>query len=422
MDAPKAGEYLDTTAVVKADENITWEIPVFWLGTHDAVSGDSRGEYTVSVSESDGQIRKIRVSYIETEGTDAVKAEKDGYYIPVLSFFLPLVYSCVGKVELDKHLSDLFEATGGVMTIENPADGITYITGMIGGLKKFPIGTESEQTVPETASDRVAPSGNEEPGTAADAVLNFAENKEGEDLTEDIGTENDDEPGEKTDDESGNEPNNDPKDEDPTEDPTEEPAEPEKTKYELFADSYYRDTKFADYRDDYMLYPDWFAEGTAQLICGFYQDSFTADLFNKIRIKENDGVAYTKERIKAQYTKEIRTLDPGTYSQDIDYGTYCYGPLAVMYLLDRHLLSSGKPSALKYDGDGTLTYVDVTELRDSMSDVLLLLHSEKTLDEIIQDTLGEDCDTFEDMFIGLKTCSSAAKKQEIHPWISARMY
>ena len=42
----------------------------------------------------------------------------------------------------------------------------------------------------------------------------------------------------------------------------------------------------------------------------------------------------------------------------------------------------------------------MTELRDSMSDVLLLLHSEKTLDEIIQDTLGEDCDTFEDMFIG----------------------
>ena len=28
-----------------------------------------------------------------------------------------------------------------------------------------------------------------------------------------------------------------------------------------------------------MLYPDWFAEGTAQLICGFYHDSFTVDLF-----------------------------------------------------------------------------------------------------------------------------------------------
>ena len=149
-----------------------------------------------------------------------------------------------------------------------------------------------------------------------------------------------------------------------------------------------------------MLYPDWFAEGTAQLICGFYHDSFTVDLFNKISIKENDGVTYTKERIKAQYTEKIRTLDSETYSQDNVYGSYCYGPLAVMYLLDRHLQASGKPSALKYDDDGTLTYVNVTELRDSMSDVLLLLHSEKTLDEIIQDTLGEDCDTFEDMFIG----------------------
>ena len=149
-----------------------------------------------------------------------------------------------------------------------------------------------------------------------------------------------------------------------------------------------------------MLYPDWFAEGTAQLICGFYHDSFTVDLFNKISIKENDGVTYTKERIKAQYTEKIRTLDSETYSQDNVFGSYCYGPLAVMYLLDRHLQASGKPSALKYDDDGTLTYVNVTELRDSMSDVLLLLHSEKTLDEIIQDTLGEDCDTFEDMFIG----------------------
>ena len=105
VDAPKAGKYLDTTAVVKADENISWEIPVFWLGTHDAVSDDSRGDYTVSVSEADGKTRKIRVSYIETQGADAVKAEKDGYYIPVLSFFLPLVYSCGGRVELDKYLS-----------------------------------------------------------------------------------------------------------------------------------------------------------------------------------------------------------------------------------------------------------------------------------------------------------------------------
>ena len=158
--------------------------------------------------------------------------------------------------------------------------------------------------------------------------------------------------------------------------------------------------EYSDYHNDYMLYPDWFAEGTAQLICGFYHDSFTVDLFNKISIKENDGVTYTKERIKAQYTEKIRTLDSETYSQDNVFGSYCYGPLAVMYLLDRHLQTSGKPSALKYDDDGTLTYINVTELRDSMSDVLLLLHSEKTLDEIIQDTLGEDCDTFEDMFIG----------------------
>lgn len=107
VDAPKAGEYFDTSAVVISDEDATWEIPVFWIGTHNAKSGDSRGDYTVSVSEPNGQTRKIRVSYIETQGVDAEKAEKDGYYIPILAFFLPDCYSCGGRVELDQYLSDL---------------------------------------------------------------------------------------------------------------------------------------------------------------------------------------------------------------------------------------------------------------------------------------------------------------------------
>lgn len=36
VDAPKAGEYFDTSAVVISDEDATWEIPVFWIGTHNA--------------------------------------------------------------------------------------------------------------------------------------------------------------------------------------------------------------------------------------------------------------------------------------------------------------------------------------------------------------------------------------------------
>ena len=656
VDAPKAGEYFDTSAVVISDEDATWEIPVFWIGTHNAKSGDSRGDYTVSVSEPNGQTRKIRVSYIETQGVDAEKAEKDGYYIPILAFFLPDRYSCGGRVELDQYLSDLFEATGGVMTIENPSLGITYITGRIGDLTKFPVGTGAEQTGSEKTCGGVDSlsadsAGNEIPCRAADDADYMPVCTGSNDPAEEIGTENDDEPDEKTNDGSGNEstdvPGND--------DPEDEPAEPEKTKYQLFADSYYDDPQnpdfgilfpngvsdlddidwyaylaafghkeintlinpsakynimmdnylgieelkssdwykgtvrdarydayyaltedrraavpeelkaacedraclyirqddleellndivnviqphavnlikdnfpafqaagerelgrelglricytskdaaaktfnrgsgseyrysveyyadcfesgrdedhaivleldskesrealaitvlhenvhvfmndftrlgmkqdtaaeriieqddagnysvryvlpgyepmtmdeFSDYEMKYRAYPVWFIEGTAQLIAGFYQDGNSKVFFDRAGKKEDGRILYTKERIKAQYAEEIETLYTDQTIMDNDNRNYCYGPLAVMYLLGRNLESSGKPSALKYTDDGTLTDIDVAELRNSMSDIFQLLHSEKTLDEIIKDVLGEDCETFERMFI-----------------------
>ena len=130
VDAPKAGEAFDVTAKVTADDGVSYEIPVFWLGTPGT---GIKGEYTVTLTESDGKTRKERISYIETQGENAEKAVKDAFYMPVLAFFLPDQYSCDGNVTLDKSLSDLLEMTGGVMTIEEPSMGITYITGMVGG-------------------------------------------------------------------------------------------------------------------------------------------------------------------------------------------------------------------------------------------------------------------------------------------------
>ena len=142
VDAPKAGEPFDVTAKVTADDGVSFESPVFWLGTPGT---GGKGDYTVTLTEPDGKTRQERISYIETQGENAEKAVNDAFYMPVLAFFLPDQYTCDGKVTLDKNLSDLFEMTGGVMTIEEPSTDITYITGMITGLTKIPPEKESQK-------------------------------------------------------------------------------------------------------------------------------------------------------------------------------------------------------------------------------------------------------------------------------------
>ncbi len=55
VDAPKAGKAFDVTAKVTADDGVSFEIPVFWLGTPGT---GGKGDYTVTLTESDGKTRK----------------------------------------------------------------------------------------------------------------------------------------------------------------------------------------------------------------------------------------------------------------------------------------------------------------------------------------------------------------------------
>ena len=162
VDAPKAGKPFDVTAKVTADDGVSFESPVFWLGTPGT---GVKWDCTVTLTEPDGKTRQERISYIETQGENAEKAVNDAFYMPVLAFFLPDQYTCDGKVTLDKNLSDLFEMTGGVMTIEEPSTDITYITGMITGLTKIPPEKESQKN---TGKPSAEPSGNEVPDRTSD--------------------------------------------------------------------------------------------------------------------------------------------------------------------------------------------------------------------------------------------------------------
>lgn len=88
------------------------------------------------------------------------------------------------------------------MTIENPSLGITYITGRIGDLTKFPVGTGAEQTGSEKTCGGVDSlsadsAGNEIPCRAADDADQMPVCTGSNDPAEEIGTENGDEPDEK---------------------------------------------------------------------------------------------------------------------------------------------------------------------------------------------------------------------------------
>ena len=104
LEEPEAGEAFDLTALVTSAEQVSWEIPVFWVDVQSKV---------------------------------AEMAKEGETYLPVLAFFLPEGYALAktegeaqgGMVRLPKFLTEIFESTGGVLSIFDPDTGITYITG-----------------------------------------------------------------------------------------------------------------------------------------------------------------------------------------------------------------------------------------------------------------------------------------------------
>ena len=95
---PAEGEPYDTTATVASRENISWDIPVYWI--------DSNGR-----------------TY--DEPTAGQKC------LPLIVFFVPDGYATDGLLELTPYLSDLFQQVGGVLSVVDYDRGITYITGNV---------------------------------------------------------------------------------------------------------------------------------------------------------------------------------------------------------------------------------------------------------------------------------------------------
>lgn len=148
-----------------------------------------------------------------------------------------------------------------------------------------------------------------------------------------------------------------------------------------------------------LYYPAWMQEGTAMLITGFYHKSYYEEMTARAGTEEDGHLVFTADTVRAQYTGEIGALDIVGGSAESD-ALYCYGPLAMMYLAEKQLQANGK-TALVRDGNGNLIRIDNAALRDSLSEMLAQMHSEQTLEEVVEGILGEGngTDAFAKQFI-----------------------
>ena len=150
---------------------------------------------------------------------------------------------------------------------------------------------------------------------------------------------------------------------------------------------------------DSMTFPQWVQEGTAMLVTGFYHKNYCEEMFARAGTEEDGRLVFTADTVKTQYNDEIGALDVkgGIAERDAQY---CYGPLAMMYLAEKQLQANGK-TALVRDRNGNLVSVDNAALRDGLSEMLTQMHSEHTLEEVVEGILGEGngTDTFAKQFI-----------------------
>ena len=149
---------------------------------------------------------------------------------------------------------------------------------------------------------------------------------------------------------------------------------------------------------DSLMFPSWMKEGTAQLIAGFYQMNYSEDLFNRVGTEKDGYLVFTPEKVKAQYDGEIGELDTGGPGEED--AKYCYAPLAMMYLTEKQLQSQGKTGLIR-DESGAVIGLDNAALREGISEILDAMHTEKTLDDVIESILGpgNNADGFAKQFI-----------------------
>ncbi len=101
LDKPVAGRTLDSTAKIRTNENVTWDIPVTW---------------------------------VDEKGNAAVKAEPGKTYYPTFTFFFPAGYESAqvdstGRVaiRLPQFLTDMY-GTEGMLYAADTQTGLTYIS------------------------------------------------------------------------------------------------------------------------------------------------------------------------------------------------------------------------------------------------------------------------------------------------------
>ena len=122
LEEPKAQVPFDQTALVTAEEGVSWEIPVFWV--------DSEGKQL--------QIPK--------EGTTC---------LPVFSFYVADGYTLSENafLRLPGFLTEAFARCGGLICVFDPQSGITFITGKVTDPASLPL----QVGQPSTSADKTAP-------------------------------------------------------------------------------------------------------------------------------------------------------------------------------------------------------------------------------------------------------------------------
>ena len=124
VDRPTAGIELDQNAVVVAENDANWEIPVMWV-------------------RDDLQI-------------DSDVADEGQTYLPVLAFYVPQDYALaeeVFTVTLSDSLSELFE-THEIISVYDAATDITYI--LPGSLRDLFVKAQREEASPQPAIEEMA--------------------------------------------------------------------------------------------------------------------------------------------------------------------------------------------------------------------------------------------------------------------------
>ena len=142
-------------------------------------------------------------------------------------------------------------------------------------------------------------------------------------------------------------------------------------------------------RKDREIFPEWFIEGTANLLSGEYYSQY--DNLQQCGLANPEGTqpACSEEHVRQVYQKYAYSLiRPKDYDAGGMVVYYCFGPVAVAWLSDMQWQADGHSSAFTCGTDGSITAVDEDGLMKGFSRMLERSHNGETLDDIIRRVTG----------------------------------